>query len=152
MAQMTSRPWAADPWGSFDELRREMDALFNRFGGSPARSASWRGVFPAVNLYETMDAYVLTAELPGIGSEDIQVAVEGTTVTLQGERKLDYATSDQTSLHRVERPSGSFRRAFELPATVEPEKAEAVHRNGVLILRLPKTEDAQPRQIAVQAS
>ena len=146
------RPWAAEPWSGFDQLRREMDALFNRFGGSPAWSSDWEGVFPAVNLYETADAYMLTAEIPGVEPDDIDVSLQGSTVALSGERKIDYATQKDANLHRRERQAGSFRRAFQLPAAIDADKVEAVHRNGVLMLRLPKTSEHQPRQIAVRAS
>jgi HSP20 family protein len=146
------RPWAAAPWSALDQLRREMHGLFDRFGGAPAWSTEARGVFPAVNLYETADGYQLTAELPGVQPNDIHVSIEGSTVLLEGERKIDYSTRKETSLHRRERQTGAFRRAFELPAAVDAEKVEAVHRNGVLMLRLPKSAEAQPRQVAVRAS
>lgn len=143
------RPWAADPGGAFDELRREMDALFGRFGaGIPAGR---RGAFPAVNLYETSDSYFLTAELPGVRPEDMQVSLEGSTIVLRGERKIDYS-GERTNVHRLERQAGSFGRAFELPTAVDGDKVEAVHRNGVLVLRLPKRPEHQPRQIRVRAS
>lgn len=147
------RSWAADSWGSFDQLRREMDALLHRFGGAPvARPSGWRGVFPAVNLYENADAYLLTAELPGVAPDAIQVSLEGSTVTLQGSRSIEFGDPEKTSLHRRERQTGAFRRAFEVPASIDADKVEAVHRDGVLMLRLPKTPEHQPRQITVQAS
>ena len=146
------RPWAAEPW-VFDQLRREMDAVLHRFGGGvPAMSNEWQGVFPAVNLYETADAYLLTAELPGIAPDDIEVSLQGSTVTLSGERKIDYSTLKDVSLHRRERQVGSFRRAFQLPAAIDGDKIEAAHKNGVLMLRLPKTPEHQPRQIPVRTS
>lgn len=142
------RPWAGQSWGGFDEFRREMESLLGRFDtGVPAARA---GVFPAANLYETRDSYVLTAELPGVRPDDIEVSVEGTTVTFGGERKIDYGNGG-TSAHRMERQSGRFRRAFELPVAVDPNKVEAVHQNGVLVLRLPKPPELHPRQIVVQA-
>lgn len=150
MAQYSLRPWAAGPWGGYDQLRREMDTLLGRFAGAPLANAS--RVFPAVNLYETADSYFLTAELPGVEPEDIQVTLEDSTVNLAGERKIDYAGESEASLHRAERQSGSFRRAFQLPATIDADKVEAAHRNGVLMLRLPKAPEHQPRQISVQAS
>lgn len=152
MAQYSlQRPWAGAPWGgSFDQLHREMDALFNRFGGREPASGG-QGVFPAVNLYETADVYVLTAELPGVDPGNIHVSIEGSTVTLEGERKADYA-QEGISLHRRERQAGSFRRAFQLPAAIQADAVEANHRHGVLTLRLPKTPEHQPRRIAVQAS
>jgi len=149
MAQYTLyRPWAADSWGSLDQLRREMDTVFNRFG---APSTAARGVYPAVNLYETADAYVVSAELPGVELADIDVSIEGTTVTLQGQRKIDYP-SEGASVHRRERQAGNFRRAVQLPAEIETDKVEAAYRNGVLMVRLPKSPEHQPRQITVQAS
>jgi HSP20 family protein len=142
------RPRAREPWGGFDDLRRELDAVLGRFG---AREPGLRrGVFPATNLYETSEGYVLTAELPGVSPGDIEVSIEGTTLTLRGERRVDHGDAE-TNIHRLERQSGSFRRAFELPVAVDGEKVQAVHKNGVLMLRLPKAPEHQPRTIAVQA-
>lgn len=146
MAQTMFRPWSGSV---FDDLRREMNGLLRHQGASAEPAA--RGAFPAVNLYETGDAYVLTAELPGVRREDIHVGLEGSTVTLRGERQVHYATDEKTSVHRLERQSGGFRRAFELHVGIDVDKVEAVHRNGVLILRLPKSPEHRPRQIQVQA-
>ncbi len=147
------RPGAAAGFGSlFEDLRRDMDALLGRYGSDPSGANGWRGVFPAVNLYEADDAFVLTAELPGVGPDDIQVQLEGSTVTLQGERKIEYPPKGSASLHRRERQAGAFRRAFELPAEIDADKVEAVHRHGVLMLRLPKTPRYQPRRISVRGS
>lgn len=149
MAQFSLlRPWAAEPGRGFDDLHREIDALFNRFGTVATGTRS--GVFPAVNLYESGDAYVLTAELPGVRPEDIDISIEGSTVTLRGEKKVEIAHGEGTSAHRLERQGGRFRRAFELPLRIDVEKSEAIHKNGVLMLRLPKTAEARPRQITVQ--
>ena len=142
------RPAASDPWGNFEQLRREMDAVFGRF--APLASVAG-AVFPAVNLYEREDAFVLTAELPGVRPEAVEVTLEGSTVTIRGERKIEYPEKE-TSVHRRERQSGSFRRAFELPVPIEADKVEAIQRNGVLMLRLPKSAEHQPRQISVKAS
>lgn len=149
MAQYRLYRPALGPLGGFEDLRREMDAVLNRFAGSPLEAR--RGVFPAVNLYETTDSYMLTAELPGVGPEDLELSIEGSTVTLRGERKIDYSNVPG-GVHRRERQSGAFRRAFELPADVDVEKVEAVHSNGVLLLRLPKTPERQPRRISIQTS
>jgi HSP20 family protein len=148
MAQYTLfRPWTS---GSvFDDLRREMDALFRHYG--TGQLPAGHGAFPAVNLYEAEDAYVLTAELPGVRREDIHVGLEGSTVTLHGDRRIEYPRDEKVSMHRIERQSGSFRRAFELPVGIDGDKVEAVHRNGVLMLRLPKAPEHRPRQIDVQA-
>jgi len=145
------RPWAAESRGGLDQLRREMDSLFNRYTGAPATGRS-RGVYPAVNLYETADAYTLTAELPGVDAGDIHISLKGSTISLQGERKIEYESQADASLHRRERQAGTFHRAFELPVAIDADKVEAGHRNGVLMLRMPKSPEHQPRRIAVQAS
>lgn len=143
-------PWGSGSWSALDEFRREMDSLLSRFG--PAGVGSVRATaFPPVNLYETDEAYVLTAELPGVDPDAIQVSIEGTTVSLGGERRIEPPDDARTSVHRLERQSGAFRRAFELPAPIDADKAEAAHRNGILLLRLPKTAQHQPRQISVSA-
>jgi HSP20 family protein len=148
MAQLDLlRPSWPEPWGGFGALRREMDELFDRFGTFAPLAA--RHPFPAVNLYETSDAYVLTAEVPGVAPEDLEISLEGSTVTLRGERKL--AAEEGANVHRSERPVGSFRRAIDLPVTIDGEKVEAVHRLGVLTLRLPKAPEYRPRQISVKA-
>ena len=142
------RPWTRGSLGGFDSLRREMDELFDRFAVQPATGAA-HGAFPPVNLYESQDGYVLTAELPGVAPEALEIALEGATLTLRGERKADL--EEGASVHRCERPSGPFRRAFELPVPIDADKVEAVHRHGVLTLRLPKAPEHRPRQIRVQA-
>ena len=144
-------PGSGDPWGGLDSLRREMDAAFERVGTSTRRLA--RGTpYPAVNLYESDAGYVVTAEVPGLASSDFEVSVEGNRVTLRGERKVEYPDDGQTSIHRRERQSGIFRRSVELPVPLDSDKAEAVYRNGVLMLRVPKAPSHQPRQITVQTS
>jgi HSP20 family protein len=126
-----------------------MSEAFDRLPGGPS-AATRAGVFPPVNLYEAGDAYVLTTELPGLRPEDIDVSVERDRVTLRGERRIEYP--EDASLHRVERPAGAFRRTVQLPVEVVGEKVEAVYRNGVLTLRIPKAPEHQPRRISVQAS
>lgn len=140
-------PWGSDPWSGgsdFTRLRRELDSVFDRLGG---RSAGRRGVFPAVNLYEDAEGYVLTAEVPGCSREDIDVSVEGNRITLSGKRSVD--VPENASVHRRERAQGSFKRTVELPAPLDAEKTEAVYRHGVLMVRVPKAESHQPRRIQV---
>jgi HSP20 family protein len=151
-----SDPWFSDPWyggeGDFGELRRRMDELFDRFPGgrTPAQRGPVSGVFPPVNLYEAGDGFVLTAEVPGLRAEDIDVSVEANRVTLRGERKVEYP--QDASPHRVERRAGAFRRTVQLPVELDGDKVEAIYRNGVLTLRIPKAPEHQPRRISVKAS
>jgi HSP20 family protein len=95
---------------------------------------------------------MLTAEIPGVANEDLEVSVEGDRVTIGGKRAIEYPSDGSTSLHRRERQAGVFRRAFNLPEPADPEKTEAVCRHGILMVRIPKAESAQPRRISVRAS
>ena len=135
-------------WADFGRLRREFDGAFDRLGARG--SLSGRGPFPSVNLWETADGYVLTAEIPGSSREDLDVSVEGSRVTLSGKRSIELP--EGASVLRRERPEGSFRRTVELPAPLDAEKAEAIYRKGVLSVRVPKAASHQPRRISVSTS
>ena len=137
-----------DVWADFARLRRELDGAFDRLGARG--SVSGRGPFPSVNLYETTDGYVLTAEIPGSSRDDLDVSVEGSRVTLSGKRSIELP--EGASVHRRERQEGSFRRTVDLPAPLDAEKAEATYRNGVLSVRVPKAASHQPRRINVATS
>jgi HSP20 family protein len=136
-----------DVWADFGRLRSELDRAFERHG---ARGSARRGPFPAVNLYETTDGYVLTAEIPGSSREDLDVSVEGSRVTLSGKRSIELPKG--ASVHRRERQEGSFRRTVDLSAPLDAEKAEATYRHGVLRVRVPKAASHQPRRISVASS
>ena len=129
------------------EIQREMNQALRSFDSAYQGP---RGVYPPVNLAESDEGYTLTAELPGVSPEDIDVQIEGATVTLSGQRKVEYAAGDGVAVHRRERQSGNFRRAFELPAEIDLDKASARHENGVLTLTLPKSPALRPRQIEVE--
>lgn len=141
-------------WGdsrqAFEEMRRELGALLEDWGARGSRGAR-AGVFPPVNLYETDREYVLTAELPGLRSEEIEVSLEGQRLSLRGERRIE-APAEGVSVHRRERQAGVFHRAVALPQPVDGEKVEASYRHGVLVVRVPKPEKEQPRRISVRAS
>lgn len=145
MRHTVRSPWpfsgfSRDFWRDFDEAFRATDAF----------AQGTRGVFPPVNLEENDEGYVLSAELPGVAPEDIDVSIEGATVTLAGQRKVEYAAGEGTAVHRRERQSGNFRRAFELPSEIDVDRARAHHKNGVLRLELPKSPALKPRQIEVE--
>ena len=143
-------PRSRESWTALDRLQRDMMRAFDRLGTgvAPARGAP----FPPVNLYESTEGFVLTAEIPGVKNEDLEVSVEGERVTIGGKRAIEYPSDGSTSLHRRERQTGSFRRTFTLPEPADPEKTEAICRHGVLMVRIPKAESAQPRRISVRAS
>ncbi len=103
---------------------------------------------PAVDIRETDEAFVATADLPGLTKDDIDVSIEDNILTVSGERKFEDAT-DNGTFRRVERSYGTFRRSFTLPRGVDPAKVEAKFENGVLNLDIPKSEVAKSRKITV---
>jgi HSP20 family protein len=139
-----------DPWGEFDRLRTEMDQMFDRFLPRTARWSEASPVFsPAVDLYETADDVVLNAYLPGMSREDIHLEVLGDTIHIWGESKPNIPEKDVT-VHLVQGGFGQFDFRYRLPVEVSAEGCKATYRNGVLEIRLPKSEAAKPRSIEVQ--
>lgn len=144
-----------DPlWGEFDRLQRGMDELFSALGGArkPAWEPFWREarLFPLLNVWEKDDSFVVTAEIPGMKTEDLEINVEGDTLTLKGERK-PYDAGHGASYHRRERASGTFQRSLTLPGKVDPEQVKATYKDGVLTIALRKQPAAVPKQITIVA-
>lgn len=104
---------------------------------------------PPVDIYETDDAIVMKAELPGIDRKDIQLEVRDGVLTLKGERRFEKEVK-QENYHRIERAYGAFARSFTLPNTVQPDKVKARFKDGVLEVTLPKAEETRSRQIQVE--
>lgn len=104
---------------------------------------------PPVDIYEDgKRGLVITAELPDMTREDIDLTVENGTLTIKGEKKVSAEVKDE-QFRRLERRYGAFSRSFSLPQTVDTSKVGAEYKNGVLTIRLPLREDALPRQIKV---
>ena len=153
-----ARAGVPDLWQAF---RSEMDRVFDRFGGGfgfpslrrmldiePARRSDGGFHFaaPPIELSEDDKAYKISAELPGLDAKDVDVSVAGDTLVLAGEKHQQKEKKDE-NYHISERSYGSFRRAFELPTSVERGKIAADLSKGVLTITLPKTAQAQkPRQ------
>lgn len=128
------------------DLRQEMDTLLSDFfGGSRRRWGNWT---PPTDLYETDGAYTVETELPGFHRDDIQVTVERGLLTVSGERGRRESARN-ASYHMRERPAGRFSRSFSLPSSIDAERVEASFDNGILRIRVPKSEEAKPRQIEV---
>jgi HSP20 family protein len=120
---------------------------FRDFGFTTGRT--W---VPPVDIYQTGDhELVLTAELPDMTREDIDVTVENFVLTVKGEKKFDKDVKED-QFHHIERRYGAFSRSFSLPRTVDADKVSADYKNGVLTVRLPLREEARPRQIKVDVA
>lgn len=139
---------ALDPLG---ELQRQVDRLFD-FTHDVSRQLyeTWRQ-FPAFNLYETPNEYILLAPMPGVRPEDLDVTVLGSTLTIKGERRRPGNVPDE-AYRRMERWGGKWSRSIQLPETADTDKVSALLDNGVLYLRVPKMPEGQPRQVQVKTS
>ena len=104
---------------------------------------------PAIDVYETSDEIVVTAEAPGISKDDLEVNLSETTLTIKGEKKKEQEIKEE-HYYRNERSFGSFLRTVDLPGAVRPDQATASFKDGVLEVRLPKTEEAKRRTIQVE--
>lgn len=129
----------------FLAFRREMDRMFdNFFGGDRGIGSltSWGGVMPVVDVNEADKEIVVTAELPGVEEDDIEVTVSGDVLTIKGEKKAEHEEKDGDR-HYMERRYGSFSRSVRLPFEVKDEKVDAQFDKGVLKLRIPKPAEMQ---------
>ena len=130
-------------------LWTELDSVFTRPFGADITSA-WT---PAVDVRETGDELVLTAELPGLESTNVSVNVENNVLTISGEKTEELATGgDDAQFHVIERRYGRFERSFRLPRSVDAEKVDARFKGGLLTVSIPKVEAAKPRKIDVKVT
>jgi HSP20 family protein len=135
-------------WDPFRDFQREVGRLFETF--EPLNNWRMPRAFPPVNLYDAGESYVLTAQLPGVGPESVDLSITGETLTLRGERKRPEGVSEE-SFRRQERQFGRWTRTITLPDRVETNDVAATFANGILTVTLPKSEAAKPRQISVTA-
>lgn len=133
-----------------DGVRRQMDRAFQDYSRGGPRGPADAGGYPAINLYDAGSGFLIKAEVPGVSEKDLDLTLNQDVVTLSGERKAD--APEGYSVHRRERSPVKFSRSFSLPSQVNPDKVKASLRDGVLTVRLEKTEAQKPRQISVKAS
>ena len=147
-------------WDPFQDLRSAQDEMAQmspmlahalglhgeQQGSGRATTTAWA---PALDISERKDAYLVTVELPGVEADDLQVTLEDSLLTIQGERHFAHDSSEQ-QFHRVERCYGAFRRSITLPAHVMAEGIQASADNGVLQIVVPKMEEATPKRIQVR--
>ena len=131
-----------------DQLFRTFDAAYRGSGREDEQSmaATWA---PLVDVFEDHEGITLKAELPEVDAKDVEIQVEGNTLTLKGERKLE-REDKRDGYRRIERTYGAFSRTFTVPSTVDAENTSAGFRDGVLRITLPKRAETKPKQIKVQ--
>lgn len=134
-------------WRDMDRLQNEMNRLFEAYTPSRMRQAPG---FPSMNVWSNDDGLVVTAEIPGIHPDDIEISVVGETLTVSGERKPDEIPDENSRYHRQERGYGKFTRSLQLPFPVNVAQVEAIFKNGLLQITMPRTEEDKPRKITVK--
>ncbi len=125
-----------DMWNRMEQMGREVDRA---------------NVYPAMNVYDDGESYIVRAEIPGVDPATLDISVTGDTLTLRGKREVEPA-GDNCCYHRRERSSGEFRRAFTLPDMVDNAKVVASAKHGVLEIMLPRAEQAKQRKIEIKSS
>jgi HSP20 family protein len=148
---MLMRPYSGwrSSWREMERMRREMNRLFNDW----PMQGRWgtASSYPAMNVWIDENNAIVTAELPGIEPDDIDISVEEDTMTLRGKRDPELETEGMT-YHRRERRYGTFSRTFRVPFRVDGNKVEATFKNGVLSIVLPRAAEERPRKITVRAA
>ena len=145
-----------EPVRELHTVQQEMNRLFNTFFDAPATSSGGTGNgngamrrwMPAMDLVETEEQFVLRADLPGLGEEDVKLEVTGDTLTVSGERTFEHEAK-KDGFYRLERGSGTFSRSLTLPEGTDPEAISAAFSKGVLEIRIPKPEQRRPRRVEI---
>jgi HSP20 family protein len=134
-------------WEPFRGFSNAFNDLFDESFGRDAQpsQSTW---YPPVDILESKDSYLIRAELPGMKKEDIKVELNDGTLILSGERKAE-KPAEGVEYRHTERLNAKFWRSFSLPETVKQDGIEAAYKDGVLEIRVPKAEQAKPRQIEV---
>lgn len=135
----------SDPFRAFETLRRRMDQVLREYD-EPGRA---RTPYPRADLRDAKDAFVLTAEVPGMSEGDLKISATSDSLTIEGERKS--AAPEGYAVHRQERGQLRFARSFAMPTRIDVEKITAAVKHGVLTVHLPKHPESQPRAISVKA-
>lgn len=139
-----------DPFRDLITIREKMNRLFeeavtSRGEDKDMMSSSWT---PSVDIFETENELVLSAEIPGIDEKDIEIKLEDNTLILKGERKFEKETKEE-NYHRIERAYGSFHRSFTLPPYIDQDKINAEHQDGILKIVMPKMPELKPRKVKI---
>ena len=148
---MAMVPWVRRHRSDLGTLRNEMGDLFDNFFGGLERPFAGlsQKVWPAMDVAEKDDAILVRAEIPGCKPEDVDISVYGNTLTISGEKK-DSHEEEHDGFYHVESTYGSFRRDIVLPTDVDEQKIEAVCKDGILSVTLPKAEKSKAVKVKVQ--
>ncbi len=131
-------------------LQREMNRVFDSFFDGADEPGLLSGTWvPAVDVAEGEDSYTVKMEIPGVNKDDVKITLESGILTIRGEKKAESEVNEK-NVHRTERSYGSFQRSFTLPTSVKNDRIDAVYKDGILTVTLPKAEETKPKQIEVK--
>ncbi|HIE57964.1 MAG TPA: Hsp20/alpha crystallin family protein [Anaerolineales bacterium] len=142
------RRFTSPAWREMEDLQRQMNRLFEDFFPTRFRTAP---EYPAVNIWADEESVLVTAELPGVKADDLDINVLGDNLTVAGLRPQDEAPED-ARYHRRERGFGKFSRTIQLPFQVDIKNVKATFKNGVLNITLPRAEVDKPKKIAIKSA
>jgi len=146
------RDGLADPLLEFESLQEEVNRLFEDFRAPEPRGLFESSYSPVVDVLENDDRFEVICDVPGIDSKDIETSISGNILTIKGERKSYAHDGAPDNPLRADARMGRFQRTIQLPLPVNASRVEAVLKDGVLRIILPKAEELKPRQISVKAS
>jgi HSP20 family protein len=151
LIRWTPRTDLWDPFTQLADIQEEMNRMFDTSLQRRSRGDVEPAFLPAVDVVEEKDGYLIKADLPGLTKEDVSVSLQDNYLTIKGEKKHETETKE-AHYYRCERSYGSFTRTIELPTSVDAKKIDAHFKDGVLSVKLPKTEEAKPKQIEVKVN
>lgn len=135
-----------DPFRDITSFRTDLSRLFaGALGGAVTGSTTWT---PAVDVFETKEAVVLKAELPGLTADEVEVEVDDNVLTISGERVLKDSV-EEGNYYRLERSYGTFSRSLTLPQGIKSDEVAATFVDGVLEVTVPKADEVKPRKVAI---
>jgi HSP20 family protein len=139
-----------DPFRDLVTLRERMNRLFedaftSRGEEKDLVASNWS---PSVDIYETENEIILTAEVPGVDEKNIEIKLEDNTLSLKGERNFEKETKEE-NYHRIERAYGSFYRSFTLPGNIDQDNIKAENENGILRITMPKKSELKPKKVKI---
>ena len=145
---MTLVKWTPKPMSLFDEMDNMVSSVFGSDWNFPAKHTDWA---PAVDVKETDDLFLITADIPGLTKKDVKVNITDGKMTISGDSQVG-ADEENSRYHYRERRYGSFKRTFNLPESVNEEKISASFKNGILEVELPKHENVLPKERVIKVN
>ncbi len=137
------------PFDGFDEMGHELERVFGcAFPATHGQTLRDESFAPATDIVEDENQFHLRIDLPGMKRDEIDITVDGNTLTVQGEKKRDSEVKED-DYYRLERSYGKFTRGFTLPSTVDGTQIEATYKDGVLGISIPKSPESRSRKIEV---